>query len=57
MTVYATSWLSATYWQIEELITLNLLLIVDDVVLDGIDVFSSLDGVYSELVGVKTCAY
>ena len=55
--VYAPSWLSDVYWQIEELITLNLLLIVDGIMLDGIDVFASLDGVYSELVGVKPCAY
>ena len=29
--------LSTIYWKIKELITLNLLLIVDEIVLDGID--------------------
>ena len=34
---YTLVWSLAIYWQIKELITLNLLLIVDEIVLDGID--------------------
>ena len=47
MMVYALSWLSDTYWKIEELITIDLLLIVDEIALDVIDLSYHFNGVLS----------
>ena len=44
MMVYTPVWLSDVYWQIEDLITLNLLLIVDGIMLDDIKLFCYLNG-------------
>ena len=41
---YTPLWLSDIYWQIEDLITLNLLLIVDEIVLGDVDLTCYLDG-------------
>ena len=45
---YTPLGLSDIYWQIEDLITLNLLLIVDGIVLDVIDLSCYLNGAQSD---------
>ena len=44
---YTPVWSLAIYWQIKELITLNLLLMVDEIVLAGINLSRYLDSVQS----------
>ena len=47
MMVYTSVWLSDVYWQIEDLITLNPLLIVDGIVVEDVDLHYYLNSALS----------